>query len=79
MKTCKVGYDRIEKYSLDELVDLYVAEGIPKETALELASILCAEMKRLIWNERASWKRKRLREVNYGIAPGMFGIVQEGD
>ena len=74
MKLCRIGYDEIPRYSFEELVLLYLDEGKTLDEALELSKKLFPEMKRLLWNERSSWRRCRIREMTgYGLSPLIEG------
>lgn len=53
--------DRIQHYSEEELIELYIAEGKSEDEAKELAKELYGELKLLNNQTRNVWRRARTR------------------
>ena len=60
------GYDPIVSYSIDELAEMYITEGMDEPQAYIQAKRIRREIKRLNIYEQRLWKKVREREYPQG-------------
>jgi len=59
------GYDQLVNYSVNELVSMYQAEGVPSSEATGRAKIVRKEITRMNREEQRLWQRVRANEQHF--------------